>query len=208
MSNDAYGTVAKFYDTIIGSMIDSLRAFSLKLFPPTRGMKVLDVGCGTGSHLRLYQKADCEVYGIDMSPAMLQVATEKLSDAAELHLGDASQTPFADDQFDLVTTTLTLHEMPPAMRTAILNEMKRIIKPDGRIMLIDFHPGPFRFPQGWFIRTFILIVEFFAGREHFQNQQHFIKHGGLPTLIAEHGLSIKSQKIVNGGTMALFLLQK
>lgn len=206
MSKDAYGGISGFYDTIFDSVNAGLRAVSLKIFPPTSGIKVLDIGCGTGSHLLLYQQAGCEVYGIDMSQGMLEVAKEKLGDSAELHLGDASASPFSDDQFDLITTTLTLHEMPPPMRTAILNEMKRILKPDGRIMLIDFHPGELRFPKGWFVKAFILISEIAAGREHYMNQVHFMKHGGLPTLIAEHNLSIERKKIVSGGNMALFLL--
>lgn len=206
MSSDAYGRVAGFYDNIFDSVNAGLRAVSLKMFPPVTGMAVLDVGCGTGSHLLLYQQAGCEVYGIDMSPGMLKVAREKLGETAELHLGDASNSPFSDAQFDLISTTLTLHEMSPAMRISVLNEMKRILKPDGHILLIDFHPGQIWFPKGWLFKIFITLSEIGAGRDHFRNYRHFMKQGALPTLIAEQGLLVENKKIVSGGNMALFLL--
>jgi ubiquinone/menaquinone biosynthesis C-methylase UbiE len=207
MVDDAYGRIAKRYDTIFDSLNAGLRRVSLKMFPPTEGMLVLDVGCGTGSHLALYQQAGCMTYGIDLSPSMLRVAREKLGDEANLQLGDASNMPYPDDLFDLITTTLTLHEMPQDTRSNILNEMKRTLKPDGQILLIDFHPGSIRFPKGWLYKVIITIAEILAGREHFKNYRHFMAHGGLPVLIADQDLAIKSKKIVGGGNMALFLLQ-
>ena len=207
MSEDAYARIARRYDTLFDSMNDGLRAVSHKMFPPAAGMAVLDVGCGTGSHLEKYQEAGCTVYGIDMSPAMLQVAQQKLGDAAKLHLGDASAMPYEDGVFDLITTTLTLHEMPPAVRDGVLSEMKRTLKPDGRLMLIDYHPGSLRFPKGWLFKAIILVAEMIAGGEHYANFRQFMGNDGLPTLIAAHHLEIEKQKIVSGGNMALFLLR-
>ncbi|GAF88483.1 unnamed protein product, partial [marine sediment metagenome] len=78
MKVDPYKKNAKLYDTFIGPLTSGLRALGMKMFPPREGMAVLDVGCGTGIHLELYQKAGCNVYGIDQSPSMLQVARNRL----------------------------------------------------------------------------------------------------------------------------------
>lgn len=206
MNQDAYGRIARWYDTIFDSMNAGLRAVGKKMFAPSEGMTVLDVGCGTGSHLLAYQKAGCEVYGIDMSPAMLKIAQKKLGDQAKLYQGDASKMPYDDDLFDLITTTLTLHEMAPETRDAVLGEMKRTLKPDGRLLLIDFHPGSLRFPKGWLFKIIITISEIAAGREHYKNYRQFIRNQGLPALIEAHHLAIEKQRIVSGGNMALFLL--
>ena len=76
-----------------------------------RVKKILDVGCGTGADLELYHRAGCHIHGVDLSPAMLEVARRKFSESAEFHLCDAAGMPFEDGYFDLVLSTYTLHEM-------------------------------------------------------------------------------------------------
>jgi ubiquinone/menaquinone biosynthesis C-methylase UbiE len=177
------------------------------MFPPREGKKVLDVGCGTGIHLRRYQKAGCNVYGIDMSPSMLRVSRQRLGKSANLCLGDASHMPYPDNIFDLIIITLVIHEMPPHIRSGTLFESKRILHKNGRILLIDYNIGPIRPLKGWLFKSLILFVEFMAGREHFKNFRNFLANRGLPRLIENHGLSVDKQKIVSGGNIALYLLR-
>jgi demethylmenaquinone methyltransferase/2-methoxy-6-polyprenyl-1,4-benzoquinol methylase len=101
---------------------------------------------------------------------------------------------------------LTLHEMNPATRSAVIGEMKRVLKPGGSMLLIDFHPGPIRPLKGWLTNLTIFVAEVAAGREHFRNYRQFMAIKGLPTLITQHTLAVRKQKIVGGGTLALFLL--
>jgi ubiquinone/menaquinone biosynthesis C-methylase UbiE len=166
------------------------------------------VGCGTGIHLERYQKAGCQVFGIDLSPSMLQVARNRLGVDANLHLGDASNMPYSDNKFDLIIMSTVLHEMPPAVRLAVIDESKRTLKEDGRILLIDFHPGPIQPLKGWINKSIISFAEIAAGRKHFKNYRNFIANKGLPALISAHGLSVEQEKIVSGGNIALFLLGK
>ncbi|MCP3953457.1 MAG: class I SAM-dependent methyltransferase, partial [Desulfobacterales bacterium] len=144
MRKDPYRRTAKWYDTLFQSVNAGLIAMSMKMFPPVQGMSVLDVGCGTGTQLGRYQRAECEIFGIDPSPAMLKVAREKLGERAELHLGNAASMPFGNGAFNLVTAMLVLHEMSPVNRDLVIEEMKRVLKENGRLLLIDFHPGPLR----------------------------------------------------------------
>ena len=206
MKKDAYKRIAKRYDALFEPLNSGLRAIGMRMYPPTEGMSVLDVGCGTGIHLERYQKAGCNVSGIDQSPAMLHVARNRLGEAANLYEGDASKMPYADNEFDLIIMTNVLHEMPVAVRSAVIAEEKRVLKEDGRILLIDFHPGPIRPLKGWLYKSIITFAEIGAGREHFKNYRDFIANNGLPELILNHGLSVDKEKIVSGGNIALFLL--
>ena len=189
-------------------MNKGLKLVGLRLFRPSEGMNILDVGCGTGSHLELYTRYKCNLYGLDLSPSMLQVARDRLGDSARLDLGDATQMPYEEGFFDLVISMLTLHEMSPGIRSEVLEEIKRVLKISGRILLIDFQPGPAEFHQGWVSRVIIFISEVLAGREHFRHFRHFMAAGGLSKLIAKHNMRVEKQKILAGGTFTVMLIEK
>ncbi|MEZ4514258.1 MAG: methyltransferase domain-containing protein [Chloroflexota bacterium] len=207
MSKDPYRRVAGWYDTLFQSMNAALLSIGLNMFPPKDTMSILDVGCGTGVQLDRYQPYGCALYGIDTSPSMLAVAQERLGKVADLRLESATAMPFNDRMFDLITSTLLLHEMAPKVRDETMAEMQRVLKPNGRLLLIDFHPGPYRFPKGWFTKAFITVSERMAGRDHYRHYRHFMGAKGLPNLIAKHKLQIDQQKIVSGGNMAVLLIQ-
>lgn len=98
---DPYRNVARIYDRIFDSMNKGLKLVGIRMFRPTKGMSILDVGCDTGSHLELYQRYKCSLYGLDLSPSMLNVARVRLGDTARLDLGDATDMPYEDNKFDL-----------------------------------------------------------------------------------------------------------
>lgn len=207
MVNDPYHKSARSYDKYIEPFTATVRQIGLRMYPPREGMRVLDIGCGTGTNLSFYHPAGCEVFGIDLSPAMVEMARKKLGDRAEILLGDASQMPYVDNLYDLVTTVMTLHEMPDQIRSTVISEMIRVLKPNGYILITDFHPGPIRFPKGWMYKSIALVFEIAAGREHFKNYRHFIANGGLPSLINGNRLYLEKKKIVSGGNLGLFLLR-
>jgi len=204
---DPYAKKAKGYDAFVEPFVRTLRVIGMNMFPPDKGMSVLDVGCGTGTLLELYQKTGCTVVGIDSSPSMLEIARVKLTKGAELHLGDASNLPFPDESFDLTLAMFILHETPAPMRSSVINEAKRVTKRHGRFLAIEYHPGPVRFPWGWLYKIVTFLLELLAGREHFRNYRDFMVTGGLQPLIAENGLTIDKKKIVGGGTAGLYLLR-
>lgn len=207
MNDDPYRKVAGIYDRLFEPLNKDLRSIGVRMLPPEQGMKVLDIGCGTGVHLSLYQKAGCKIYGIDISPSMLDVARKRLGEDADLCHGDATKMPYEKNTFDLVLCMLVLHEMEQASRVTVTTEMKRVVKPDGHILLIDFHAGPARPLKGWFTKAFIFLAEVAAGRRHFRNYRHFISIRGLPCLIEESRLKEKQRKVVAGGALALYLVQ-
>lgn len=206
MKRDPYKNSTKFYDTVVGPATTTLRKIVLKMILPKKGMRLLEVGCGTGLNLKLYQEAEYEIHGIDLSPSMVKAANKKLGEHADIRVGDASKMPYQDNSFDLVVAMFTLHEMPGSIRLPVINEMARVMKMDGRLLLVDFHPGPVRFPKGWLYKTAIFFIEMSAGREHFRNYRDFIANKGLPPLIETNNLHIERKKIVGYGNLALFLV--
>lgn len=203
MQNDAYRNVAGIYDRLFDSMNKGLRLVGIHMYRPAKGMSILDAGCGTGAHLDLYRRYQCHLYGLDASASMLAVARRRLTDAAQLDLGDATRMPYKSGKFDLVISMLTLHELSHETRGAVMGEIKRVLKRDGRVLLIDFHPGPYQPVQGWISRGIILLSEFAAGWEHFRNHQRFLTQGGLPAIASQHGLRVERQSILAGGTFAV-----
>jgi demethylmenaquinone methyltransferase/2-methoxy-6-polyprenyl-1,4-benzoquinol methylase len=206
--NDPYRRIAKRYDTFVEPPNAVLRKVALEMTAPTNGMRVLEVGCGTGTNLELYHRAGCRVSGIDLSPSMLSVAREKLGDRAELRLGDAADMPYENGSFDLVTAFLTLHEMPLEVRTPALAEMARVAGPEGRLLLIDYHPGPIRFPKGWIFKTVIVALEIAAGREHYRNYRDFLARRGLPGLIQGETLRQVTTKTLSAGNILAMVLTR
>ena len=86
MAKDPYKKAAKTYDRYVEPFIAFIRQMGIKMYPPQEGMHVLDVGCGTGTNLMLYHEAGCKVFGIDLSPAMVEVAQKKLGGCAEISI--------------------------------------------------------------------------------------------------------------------------
>lgn len=75
----------------------------LELVSPLAGEALLDVGCGTGNYLRLFQQKNCSLTGIDSSDTALALARSKLGHRCELVQGNATDLPFSDNEFDVVT---------------------------------------------------------------------------------------------------------
>lgn len=74
----------------------------LSLLGVARGTRLLDVGCGAGTTLRLAHERGAECHGLDASLGLLAVAAEQVP-TADLRLGDLERLPFGNDAFDVVT---------------------------------------------------------------------------------------------------------
>jgi len=203
---DPYRITARTYDPVIGSLTRSMRRKRRRIAPPRRGMHVLDIGCGTGADLQPYLSAGCRVSGVDRSRSMLRTARRRLGSEADLHLCNATRLPFPDGSFDLVLASLTLHEIPPEDREAVIGEMRRVIRVEGRILLTDYLPRCLRLPQGWFSALIIYILERTAGPQHYTNGREFLRNGGLRGLVHRSALRVEKRSIAGAGNIALYLL--
>jgi len=206
MATDPYRKHAAWYDVLVEPFIVGVRSKSLSLHVPASGASVLEVGCGTGTNLASYKAAGCRVYGVDLSAAMIAQARKKLSAAAYLQVGDASQMPYPNDRFDFILAMLTLHEMPFRIRPKVIKEMVRVLKPQGRVMLVDYRIGPLAFPIGWIAKGIVFAFERLAGGNHYKNYCNFIRHRGLEPLLTGGNLTVHRQATSAGGNVALYLL--
>jgi ubiquinone/menaquinone biosynthesis C-methylase UbiE len=112
--------------------------------------RVLEICAGTGYLARLVARAhpDTEIHALDISPEMLAVgkrraAAEGLGRVTFVH-GDAGALPFADDHFDLAMASYGLHELPTAVRAAAIAEVARVLRRDGRLLVVDIDAPPRR----------------------------------------------------------------
>ncbi|MCL1598509.1 MAG: class I SAM-dependent methyltransferase [Actinomycetia bacterium] len=206
MSSDAYSSIARYYDRLLEPVNAPLRAAGLEMYPPTPAMTVLDVGCGTGAHLEAYVDAGATCTGIDASPAMLSQARTRIGDRATLSLGDATNLPYGDDSFDLIFTSMFLHELEPPVREQVLVELLRVVQTDGRILIIDYRNGSLRF-KGKVWRSFATIAERIAGADHYRNWRTFLTSGGIEAMLPA-GATIDRSRIVAGGNLVITLIQK
>jgi ubiquinone/menaquinone biosynthesis C-methylase UbiE len=111
----------------------------IALADDVEGRRVLDAGCGSGPVFEDLRSRGAQVSGFDSSPAMLELARQRLGADADLTLADLSQPlPYADRTFDDVICSLVLHYLRDW--TAPLAELRRILKPGGRLLLSVNHP--------------------------------------------------------------------
>lgn len=205
---DAYRRIAPWYDRLLDPFIRSWRARGLDLFNPGEDAAVLEVGCGTGAQLAYYRARGCRATGIDMSSAMLGVARARSGDGAIVCQGDGARLPYPDGSFDLVLASLVLHEIDPDKRPAVLEDMARVVRPEGFIGIIDYHPLPKRTVKGWGTRLLMRGIERSAGRRHYANYRHFLTTGGIFPPAKCLGLIVEDFKRASGGNIGIYRLRR
>lgn len=108
------------------------------------GEHVLDVGCGTGEvtmRAKARTGSSGSVAGIDPSPEMIAVARQKAAQAeldVDYRVAAVEALPFPDATFDVVLSSLMMHHLPADLKPRGLAEIGRVLKPGGRLVVIDF----------------------------------------------------------------------
>jgi SAM-dependent methyltransferase len=111
----------------------------LALAGDVAGRRILDAGCGSGPVFAALRDRGAVVTGFDKSAEMLALARRRLGDGADLHVADlGSPLPFPDGAFDDVIASLVLHYLEDW--TEPLAELRRVLKPGGRLIVAVDHP--------------------------------------------------------------------
>jgi len=149
-------------------------------------VNILDMGCGFGKSTEPFYTRfpEAGVEGIDLSAPCLRLAahTARNSGAANIRFRqrDAAHTGYSDASFDLVTSTMLLHETPPAALERVLSEARRVLEPGGRMIHLDFHYLPDAFAR---------FMHYGHARRNNEPYMQPIAELDLRTLMRRHGFS-------------------
>jgi 2-polyprenyl-3-methyl-5-hydroxy-6-metoxy-1,4-benzoquinol methylase len=118
-------------------------------FGSTRGLKVLEIGCGLGTDGAQFARAGADYTGIDLTEASIELAQKKFELAGlkgEFRISDAENLDFADETFDVVYSHGVLHHTPDTGKA--VGEIHRVLKPGGRAMVMLYHRGSYNYRIG------------------------------------------------------------
>ncbi len=141
---EGYALWAETWETTPSPVVGLEQRMLLPWLERIPARRVVDVGCGTGRWT-----APLGAVGIDLSPAMLAVASRKPLLRGRLAVADAAALPIASASAALALCTLTLGHL--LRQVSAWKELSRILQPGGTLLLTDFHPAAAA--QGW-RRTF------------------------------------------------------
>ncbi|MUL41168.1 class I SAM-dependent methyltransferase [Streptomonospora sp. PA3] len=156
--------------------------------------RTLEVAVGTGRNLELYGD-DVELTGVDLSPRMLQIARRRaagMEHVAALREADAEHLPFPDGHFDTVVATLSLCSVPDV--GAAVAEMRRVLRPGGRLLLLD-HVRPTVAPLRWALRG----LEWITARTQPGSGERFLRRP--LEQVREHGFTIETSERSKAGAI-------
>lgn len=104
-----------------------------------KGSTVLDVATGTGQQAFAFAKRGYDVIGVDLTESMLRIARKhNKSGLVKFEAADATHLQFEENSFDVSCVSFGLHDMPPRIREKVLQEMVRVTKPSGIIVIVDY----------------------------------------------------------------------
>lgn len=133
----------------------------------------------------MIQKSGLDAIGLDLDARIVAYGASRYL-GTRLLCADAVRIPLRDASCRAAIVSFALHEKPQEMQTAILREVRRILHPEGCVILADFErPWSFLSRLAGFA---IALIERAAGREHFKHGRHFLAKGGLHGLIRRSGM--------------------
>lgn len=142
--------------------------------------------------------------GADMSPHMLFRARSRSNGNLNFVLASADHLPFAGHFFDLVSMSLALHEIPETRRLAFTAEMRRVARPGGRIMIMDYGTPEKAGLAVLPFRGACRLAERIAGGAHYRNYRDWMARGALRGFAARAGLQGEIREYY-GGAMGVLI---
>ncbi len=171
------------------------------------GMRVLEIGCGTGTLTTMMADKGADVTGIDAAPAMLaeaekKAAAEGLADHVTLKYMDAALIGerFPPASFDLIVSTLVFSELPPEEQRFVLEACKNLLAPGGRLLLADEVIPASRSARLLFylVRLPLVLLTWLLTRTTTTALRNF------DTLLAQTGFQARAAASYLGGSLLLY----
>jgi len=128
---------ARLYRKFAGNYFSKLHEYITKQIIDKNPKDILDVACGPGDFLFYMSKfiPNANLYGTDIAHGMVEYASQKLLGRAKILEARGEKQPFKDNSFDVVSIMMAFHHFPKKEET--LREMKRILRPDGILIIPD-----------------------------------------------------------------------
>ena len=146
---------------------------------------VLDICCGSGVQCYRIMRNRGSAFGLDLNIGMINYAASKYPDIPFM-CADAASIPVKNSSMRGAVLSYGLHDKLPETRTRILQEVRRILNPEGKIVFVDFEVpwnGKSRMSS-----LYVHWIERMAGKDHFRNGRQFLHQGGLRAFIQQNGL--------------------
>ncbi len=180
-----YRLFAKFYDLLDVTYFKNYEKSPRKaLLDAIEGdEKILDLCTGTATNAMNIAKAETgvQMMGVDLSNAMLNVGREKIKKSGlkniTLQQMDATHLKFEDNCFDKVLLSLALHELKKEIASQIIMEAKRVVKPDGEIIVTEWERSTGLVQRLLFVPIHLLEPKPFRSFFKKDLQNYFEKHG-------------------------------
>ncbi|MGB7294390.1 MAG: methyltransferase domain-containing protein [Candidatus Aminicenantales bacterium] len=190
------------YDGLLEPFLRRIRKKVRKLIIKNDLFPVLDLCCGPGAQVHSLSGKGKLAWGLDINLAMLKYASGRRPGIPFL-CADATDAPFGPAAFKGIILSFSLHEKRASLRPPLLAEARRLLMPEGRIVLVDFE-RPWN-KASKLAYLYVWVIERLAGKEHFRDGREFLRAGGLRALLRENGLEELDRHNVSVGTCAVVL---
>ena len=192
--NKEYNWMAKGYDAFM-TIFPLWKKWIKKVIPHIQGNKILEVSFGSGFLMKQYASEKYEIYGIDYNEKMIEITQKKMNRIkinAHLSKGNVENLPYPNNTFDTVINTMAFTGYPDGDKA--MSELKRVLKSNGKLLVVDFDYPKNRNILGYWI---VKLWEKFGD---------IIKD--INSLLVKYGFDYESSSVGGFGSVQLFVANK
>jgi len=192
--NREYNWMARGYDAFM-IVFPLWKKWIKKVIPYIKGKKILEVSFGSGYLMTQYAKKDFDIYGVDYNEKMLEITSKKIlakNINAKLSNANVEKLPFSDNTFDTVINTMAFTGYPDGDKA--MAELKRVLKKDGNLLLVDFD-----YPKNRNLFGYLIV-------RLWERLGDIIKDVG--SLLNKYGFNYQETAIGGFGSVHLFIAKK